>query len=82
MIDEGLIKVPYLDRDKLRVRCTTTLCEIHGAFAAGASSANVNVAMAGLQGGELRDRLHAAGLETALASFGGDGFTIYTKPRP
>lgn len=80
-IDAGLVKVPYLDRDKLRVRCATTLCEIHGGFAAGASMDNVNVAMQELQGGALADRLHAAGLEIALASFGRDGFTIYTKPR-
>lgn len=79
-IDAGLVKIPYLDRAKLRVRCATTLCEIHGGFAAGASTDNINVAMQELQGGALSDRLHAAGLEVALASFGRDGFTIYTKP--
>lgn len=80
VIDAGLVKVPYLDRDKLRVRCATTLCEIHGDFVAGASTDNVNVAMQGLQGGALREGLKAAGLEIALGSFGSDGFTIYTQP--
>ncbi|VXC36430.1 hypothetical protein [Sphingomonas sp. 8AM] len=78
-IDGGLGKIPYLDREQLRVRCATTLCEIHGPFAHGATSDNVNVAMQQLQGDQLRTPLAAAGLEIITAAFGPDGFTLYTR---
>lgn len=78
-IDDGLAKVPYLDRAHLRVRCATTLCEVHGRFATGTSTDNVNVAMQQLQGDALRAPLGSAGLEIITAAFGPDGFTLYTR---
>lgn len=80
-IDGGLVKVPYLDRAQLRLQCATTLCEVHGRFATGASTDNVNVAMQQLQGDTLRAPLATAGLEMMSASFGPDGFTLYTARR-
>lgn len=81
-IDDGLIKVPYLDRTSLRVRCAATLCEVHGDFMPGLSSENINVGMQALQGDTLRTPLHTAGLTMVAASFGPDGFTLYTQRRP
>ncbi|MEH3124110.1 MAG: hypothetical protein PGN16_19450 [Sphingomonas phyllosphaerae] len=78
-IDDGLAKVPYLDRGQLRVRCATTLCEVHGRFASGTSTDNLNVAMQQLQGDALRTPLGTVGLEIITAAFGPDGFTLYTR---
>lgn len=78
-IDAALVKVPYLDRDALRVRCATTLCEVHGRTMRDVSVENANVAIQALQGDAVRNTLGGAGMEIVVASFGPTGFTLYTK---
>lgn len=80
-IDAALVKVPYLDREALRVRCATTLCEVHGRTMRDLSVENANVAIQALQGDAVRTSLDAAGMEVAAASFGPTGFTLYTRRR-
>jgi hypothetical protein len=73
VIDAALVKVPYLDRDALRVRCATTLCEVHGRTMRDVSVENANVAIQALQGDAVRNTLGGAGMEIVVASFGRRG---------
>lgn len=80
-INAAIAPIPYVDRERLRVSCASTLCEIHGAMTRNLSIDNANVAMGALQGETLSDTLARAGLQTKTQAFGGEGadsvFTIY-----
>jgi hypothetical protein len=84
-IKAAMTPVPYISQDDLRVSCASTLCEIRGSMPEGLTNDNANVGMEALQGEKLHNTLVKAGLQTAMASFGGgngaQSFTIYATRR-
>ena len=84
-IRAALTAVPYLDHGNVRVDCASTLCEVRGTMTERLSDDNANVAMQALQGQQLQEPLERAGLESAVATFGGENgarsFTIYMQRR-